>query len=193
MIALNVPAIEEVQQEFAAFLPELSSRLSCRFRRRDPEAKEDAVAEGVGTAWQMYRAARLSGKTVTVGSIAFFAGKSVDAGRKMAGSSGIDAMADGAPARRKMPENVSLDDSCAAFCVVFGDRRWKWPIVSYVAASMDWDQFASQCSRRDRQIIKLKRAGWQQREIAHRLKISPPAINQHLRRLWDRWQATSPA
>ena len=69
MIAPNVPVLEEVQAEFVAFLPELSSRLSYRFHRRGPEAKEDAVAEVIGAAWQMFLSARTSGKTVTADAV----------------------------------------------------------------------------------------------------------------------------
>lgn len=196
MIALNVPTLEEVQHEFAAFLPELSSRLSYRFRRRNPEAREDAVAEGIGAAWQMFRSARLSGKTVTTGNIAFFAGRSVDAGRKVAGTSITDVLSEGTLARRRMPEHVSLDaldDTCSAFCVVFGDRRWRWPVVDYVGPSMDWSQFEGRCSRRDRRIIRMRRAGWRQTQIASKLGISPPAVSQRLRNLLSRWHEMTAA
>jgi hypothetical protein len=191
MIAPNLPTIEEIQNEFAAFLPGLSGRLSCRFRRRDPEAKEDAVAEGIGVAWQMFLSARKNNKTVTVGNIAFYAGRLVDSGRKVAGSTSTDALSEGALARQRMPEHVSLSalgEACSAFCIVFGDRRWRWPILDYVAPAMDWSQFESRCSRRDRQIIQMRRTGWQQRQIASRLGISPPAVNQRLRILLSRWQ-----
>ena len=106
MIRLNAPAIEEVQQEFVELLPELSSRLSGRFRRRNPEAREDAVAEGIGAAWQMYRSARLGGKTVTVSNLAFYAGRSVDAGRNLAGTSITDVLSEGTIARRRMAGRV---------------------------------------------------------------------------------------
>ena len=196
MIAPNLPTLQAIQNEFAAFLPELSGRLSSRFRRGNPEAKEDAIAEGLGTAWLMFLSARMRSKTVTVGNLAFFAGRLVDSGRKVAGSSGTDALAEGALARRRMPEHLSLDalgEACFAFCIVFGDRRWRWPILDYVAPSLDWQEFEGRCSYRDRQIIRMRRAGWRQTEIASKLGISPPAVNQRLRSIRRRWQETSPA
>jgi hypothetical protein len=188
--------LEDVQHQFVAFLPELSSRLSYRFHRRDPEAKEDAIAEGISVAWQMFRSARPRGKSVTVGNLAFYAGRSIDAGRKVAGLSSTDALDEGTLARQRMPEHVSLDalgDACLAFCTVFGDRRWRWPVLDYVAPSMDWATFEGRCSRRDRKIIGMKKAGWLQTEIASKLGISPPAVNQRLRNLRSRWEEMTAA
>ena len=194
MIALNLPTIEDVQDEFVAFLPELSSRLSCRFRHLRPEAKEDAVAEGIGSSWQVFLSARMSGKTVTVSNLSFYSGKMVYAGRRMAGTSNVDALSEGALARKHMPEHVSLDaigDSCFKFCTVFGDRRWRWPVLDYVAPSMDWKAFEGRCSDRDQRIIRMRRAGWRQTEIASKLGISPPAVNQRLSAMESRWQQMS--
>jgi hypothetical protein len=197
MIAPNVPALEEVQSEFVALLPELTSRLSYRFHRRDPEAKEDAVAEAIGVAWQMFLSARTAGKTVTAGNLAFYAGRMVDAGRKMGGSrSSTDALGEGALARQRTPQHVSLEDvgeGCLAFCAQFGDRRGRWAVIDFVAPSMDWHQFEGRCSQRDQQIIKMKRAGWMQTEIASRLGISPPAVNQRLGVLRTRWNEMTAA
>jgi hypothetical protein len=196
MIAPNLSTLEDAQHQFVAFLPALSGRLSSRFRYRDAEAKADAIAEGIGIAWQMFLSARMSGKAVTVGNIAFYAGRLVDSGRKVAGSTSIDALSEGTLARKRIPAHVSLEvlggDSCS-FCMVFGDRKFRWPVLDYVATSMDWAAFEGRCSRRDRQIIRMKKAGWRQTEIASRLGISPPAINQHLRTLRSRWEEMSAA
>jgi hypothetical protein len=102
MIASNLSILRDAQQQFVAFLPALSGRLSSRFRYRDPEGKADAIAEGIGLAWQLYLPARMSGKTVTVGNLAFYAGRLVDSGRKVAGSSSTDALSEGTLARKKM-------------------------------------------------------------------------------------------
>jgi hypothetical protein len=196
MIAPNLSTLEDAQSQFVAFLPALSGRLSSRFRHRDPEARADAIAEGIGIAWQIYLSARTSGKTVTVGNIAFYAGRIVGSGRKVAGSSSTDALSEGTLAREKMPAHVSLEalgGDSRAFRLFFGDHRFRWPILDLVATSMDWAAFEGRCSRRDRQIIRMKKAGWRQTEIASKLGISPPAINQHLRTLRSRWEEMSAA
>jgi len=107
-----------------------------------------------------------------------------------------DALAEGALTRQRKPEHVSLEDvgeGCKAFCAVFGDRRWRRPVLDYVAPSMDWKQFEGRCSRRDKQIIRLKRAGWQQKDIASRLGVSPPAVNQRLGVLLTMWNEMTAA
>jgi hypothetical protein len=127
MIAPNLSTLQDSQSQFVAFLPALSGRLSTRFRHRDPEARADAIAEGIGIAWQIYLSARTSGKTVTVGNIAFYAGRLVGSGRKMAGSSSTDALSEGALAREKMPAHVSLEalgGDSRAFRRFFGDHRF---------------------------------------------------------------------
>jgi len=196
MIASNLSTLEDAQQQFVAFLPQLSGRLSSRFRHRDPEAKAEAIAEGIGIGWQLYLSARMSGKTVTASNLAFYSGRLVDSGRKVAGSTSIDALSEGTLARKRIPAHISLEalgGDSRTFCLVFGDRKFRWPVVDYVATSMDWAAFEGRCSRRDRQIIRMRKAGWRQTEIASKLGISPPAINQHLRNLRSRWAEMSAA
>jgi hypothetical protein len=196
MIAPNLSTLEDAQRQFVALLPALSGRLSSRFRHRDPESKADAIAEGIGIAWQIFLSARMSAKTVTSGNLAFYSGRLVDSGRKLAGSSSIDALSEGTLARKRIPAHVSLEalgGDSGSFCLVFGDRKFRWPVVDYVAASLDWAAFEGRCSRRDRRIIRMRKAGWRQTEIASKLGISPPAIHQHLRNLRSRWNEMSAA
>jgi Mn-dependent DtxR family transcriptional regulator len=39
----------------------------------------------------------------------------------------------------------------------------------------------------------MRKAGWRQTEIASKLKISPPAVNQRLHNLRSRWNEMSAA
>jgi hypothetical protein len=193
MIAPNV-SLEGIQDQFVALLPELSSRLSVRFRYRNPEARAEAVAEAIGIAWAVYFSARKRGKDVTAGNLAHYAGRSVEAGRKLAGTATCDALSDTAVSRQRIGTHVSLEDigeGSSTFCKVFGDRRWKWPVIDYVGPALDMQTFLANCSARDRVILKMKVAGHQQRQIAAKLGISPPAVNQRLRRLESRWMVVA--
>jgi DNA-binding Lrp family transcriptional regulator len=58
---------------------------------------------------------------------------------------------------------------------------------------MDWEAFEGRCSDRDQKIIRMRRAGWRQTEIASKLGISPPAVNQRLSALESRWHEMSMA
>ena len=194
MIAPNTPVIEDVRNEFTAFLPGLSGRLSRRFRHRKPEARAEAVAEGVAHAWVIFSSASQRGKSVTVGTLAFYSGRMVEAGRKVAGTSRVDALAD-TPLSR-VGRHVSLNSPglpYSAFYKTFGDRRWRWPVLDYVAPDIDMQAFLAGCSRRDQRVVEMKLAGYQQTEIAAQLNVSPAAVNQWLQGMKRRWDARSVA
>ena len=196
MIAPNVPTLAAVAHEFTVFLPELTSRLSCRFRFRGPGAREDAIAEAIGVSWQTYLAARLKSKHVTASSLAFYSGRAVSSGRRLAGSSSTDALAETALARTRMAAPVSLDSASQSgvnFYRTFGDRRWRWPVVDLVATKVDWGEFVAAMSERDRRIIELRSQGCRQKEIATDLGITPSAVCQRIRQLQRQWEARSVA
>ncbi|MCY2928502.1 MAG: hypothetical protein NTV86_03235 [Planctomycetota bacterium] len=191
MIAPNTTAIEEVRSEFTAFLPGLSGRLSRRFRHWRPEARAEAVAEGVAHAWVLYVSASRRQKNVSVGNLAFYAGGMVESGRKVAGNSTVDALSDSRLSRQRVGRHVSLDSpgvAAAGFFKTFGDKRWRWPVLDCVAPHLDLEAFLSACTARERRLVGMRLAGYRQTEIATRLHVSPPAINQWLAGLRRRWE-----
>lgn len=195
MIASCSPSVEQIQDEFVEFLPSLTGRLSRRFWRWDPQSRADAIAEAVGLAWTTYLSARLRNKQVTVGNLAHYSSKAVAAGRKVAGTTSLDAMSDTATSRTRLSPTVSLDTpglSHKCFIETFGDKRWRWPVLAYVAPIMDFKEFEAACRPRDRQIMALKLEGTSQVDIARAVGISPPAVNQRLRELRRRWDAMTP-
>ncbi|MCY2932323.1 MAG: helix-turn-helix transcriptional regulator [Planctomycetota bacterium] len=191
MIAPNTPVLEDVRNEFTRFLPELSGRLSRRFRHRRPEARAEAVAEGVAHAWVLYVSASQRQKSVTPGTLAHYSGRMVESGRKVAGNSTVDALADTPLSRGRVGRHVSLDSpgvAAAVFFKTFGDRRWRWPVLDCVAPHLDLEAFLTGCTARERRLIGMRLAGYQQTEIAAKLNVSPPAINQWLAGLRRRWE-----
>lgn len=199
MIAPATPAVtdEQIQREFERMLPELSSRIRCRLYRCGPDRQAEGLAEGIAMSWSLYRAARFKGKVVSASSIAWYALKAVFAGRKLAGSTSLDVLSETPLAKRRIGRALSLSDADldggARFYKIYGDRRWRWPVWQYVAARLDWDAFVHTCSPWDKQILAMRQEGFRQTEIAAALKISPPAVNQRLRRLRERWEASSAA
>lgn len=192
MIAPNVPPLESIRSEFAGFLPELTGRLNGRFRQRRFEARADAVAEGVGLAWLLFLSARRRNKSVGPGTLAFYAGRSVESGRKVSGNSDVDALADTPLSRQRVGRHVSMDGpgiSAAAFYMTFGDKRSRWPVVEYVAPRIDLEAFLAGCTARERQIVAMKLQGYRQTEIAAALRVTPPAVHQRLASLRRRWEA----
>ena len=92
MIAAVSPSLDKVQQEFTSLLPQVTGRLAHRFRFNGPEAREEKIAEAVSLAWQVYQSARSRGRTVSASNLAFYAGRSVTSGRKMAGTASRDVL-----------------------------------------------------------------------------------------------------
>jgi DNA-directed RNA polymerase specialized sigma24 family protein len=190
MIAFAKPAAADVHRQFEAMLPGIQGRLRRRFRRYGDERRDEYVAEAVAWSWQMFLAARRQGRQVTPGNLAWFAGKAVAAGRRLAGSTELDALSDGPLARRRIGAHLSLDSltTTTGFCQTFGDRRWRWPVVDVVAPVVDLEDFMATCDGRDRRIVDMKLDGCQQKEIAEDLGISPSAVClrlQAMRRRWD--------
>ena len=129
---------------------------------------------------------RLKGKTLNAAILAFFAGRLVEAGRKVVGMSSRDALADTAVSRRRQAPSVSLNASSlshASFYRTFGDKRWRWPVIDYVAPRLDMQAFQAQCCTRDRRIMNMKVKGVPQNRIAAERGVSSPAISQRLRTL----------
>ena len=190
MIAIATPTDKQIQDEFREMLPELTSRLDCRFRGRSPDLRAENVAEAVALSWQMYLSARKRGKDVTAGNVAWYAIRQVLSGRKLAGTTNLDALSDTPLARERIGPHVSLfeiGEEDRVFYRVFGDRRWRWPIVDLVGSKMDLASLLDECDERDRRIIEMKLAGHRQTAIATELGVTPPAVCQRLRALRQRW------
>ena len=169
---------------------------SRRFRHRNVEARAEAVAEGVAHAWVVFLSARQREKNITAGTLAFYSGRMVESGRKVAGTSTVDAMADTPLSRERVGRHVSLDApglSSSSFYKVFGDRRSRWAVVDWVAPRVDMEAFLTNCTARERRVVELKIEGYAQTEIASELGVSPAAVNQWLQGLKRRWEATEVA
>ena len=105
-------------------------------------------------------------------------------------------MADTPLSRGRVGRHVSLDSpgvAAAGFFKTFGDRRWRWPVIDYVASHVDFDAFLARCRLRERRIIEMKLEGYQQIETAAALGVTPAAVCQWLGDLRMRWEATEAA
>ena len=193
MIAPAQPTDAGVQRDFQALLPELTSRLSFRFYSNGPDLQAEYTAEAVALSWQMYRSARNRERKPSVANLAWFAVRQVVAGRRLAGSTSLDAFSDTPLARQRIGRHVGLadvkSDPQESFYRTFGDRRWRWPMIDVVGTKLDWTDFLAACSQRDRRIVEMKLQGHAQTEVAVALGISPPAVCQRLRALRQRWEA----
>ena len=126
MIATLAPTDDEIQREFKEILPELASRLRYRFCTHGPEVQAEFVAEAVALSWQTFVSASRRGRTLTASTLAWYAVKAVFSGRRLAGSTSLDALSDRPLARQRIGAHVSLSEvgeDAQRFYHVFGDRR----------------------------------------------------------------------
>jgi len=194
MIAPAAPSDQQIGREFQDMLPELTTRLHCRFLGNHLEARAEYVAEAVALAWKYYRSARQQDKVVRCSPLAFYAARSVLAGRRLAGSASLDAFSQHTASQGSRPRPISLSDigeDCVRFCRIFGDRRARWPVVDWVAASVDWGHLVNKCSQIDRKIIRMRGQGYLQTEIADALHRTPAAVCLRLGAPRRKWGALS--
>ena len=199
MIAVATPTDQEISRDFQELLGELTTRLQCRLRHFGTDWRAELVAEGIAIGWASYRSARLRGKQVRVRTLAWYAAKSAAAGRKLAGSSDLDALSGSPRAVAQVGRAVSLSDlgreaiTAGEFTLLFADRRCKWTAPDVVIPKMLLDQLLDESDEPDRRIVQEMLQGQSQKEVARKLAVSPARVCQRLRGLWQRWQALAEA
>ncbi len=196
MIAIAEPTDAQIRREFETLLPELSSRFRCRFLSNGPDLQNERTAEAIALSWQTYQSARRRGREPSVSNLAWYCGHSVLSGRRLTGSTSLDAMAETRVARERIGAHVSLSEigeNAQNFYRVFGDRRCRWPVVDVVGTRLDWQAFLSRCDRRDQRIIEMKLDGHPQTEIAAEFGVSPAFVSQRLRAVRQRWDSRAVA
>jgi DNA-directed RNA polymerase specialized sigma24 family protein len=109
----------------------------------------------------------------------------------------LDALSDSPRAQTRVGVHVSLPEAgggaATRFDRVFGDHRWRWPVLDVVAPAMDLETFLAACDDRDRKIVAMKFEGHQQIAIAAELGVSPAAVCLRLRAMRRRWDAQAVA
>ena len=110
MIAPARPVSQNARAVFEQhYLPEITARSFAHFSRLDPAAREEAVQDCVASAYANFLSVTTRGKRmlagggapsrgrskrgrVTPGTLALFANRSYDVGRRFAGSSNVDVL-----------------------------------------------------------------------------------------------------
>ena len=190
MVALTEPTDAEIRHEFETMLPELSSRFRYRFLSNGSDLQDERTAEAIALSWHTYQSARRRGREPSAGNLAWYSARCVLSGRRLTGSTSLDAMSETREARERIGAHVSLSEvgeNTQNFYRVFGDRRCRWPIVDIVGTRLDWQAFLSHFDRRDQRIVELKLNGHSQTEIATELGVSPAFVSQRLRAVRQRW------
>ena len=177
---------------FLKLLPTIQAYANARFSHLDAEAREEAVAEAVAQAMVAVIHLVRRGKDPAdfPGHVCHFAVLRVKSGRLVAGQSAHDVLS---PMARQLGnfQVSSLDDErCdddgwkAAACT---DTR-SWPVPDVVAFRVDFEQWLSSLSRRDRSITKRLAVGDRTGEVAGAFNVTPSGISHLRSRLRQSWE-----
>ncbi len=159
---------------FETIMPEIKSR-SCRhYSHLNPAARDEAVQESMCQAWNLYRSAVQRGNhRFTPCSLAWFANRAVDEGRRFAGYTTTDAL-DRAIGFDDL-DSEGLDRIARALVqrqtLVFDQARIR----------IDWPEFLRlELAERERDVVTKLAEGWKRIEIAGYLGVSPARVTQLL-------------
>ena len=190
---VTAPDLGTRQSQFVNhWLPVLERRFSYRFRSMPPEARQEATADCIATAWRRFQDAGDHAwdgqsdrtRTATPSKVAdFIASSYVGEGREFLGTMTTDAMA---PACRKAgrshvrtihrrrcgADGDASDTGVLPEALVSSSAG---PLTRFRARS-DWSTIAARCTPQVRKVLTLLARGFKPVEIARKILVSPARI-----------------
>ena len=188
MIAFNNERNEtNWQSRFVAMLPEIQQKLRLAFCRLDPEAREDAIAEGVVHTLLAYLRLHEQGRAevATPSSLAWYSSRQVKRGRPAAGR-----MNSKEPLSRyaQISNDIEVERLPNNWIdAMVEDKRA--PVVDQVAAKMDVGAWFATLPKRMKEIAKDLAFGCSTSEVAEKYGVTPGRISQMRRALEESWAA----
>ena len=180
------------QLSFLCMLPQIEEQLHFAFRFMDPDAKEEAVQEGVTNCVVRYQRLVQQGRSEVASptSLAGFAIRQIRSGRTVATKLSVrDPLSRYAQLRKHMHVerlDQPSDEPEEWVEVAVADKRA--PIPEQVALRMDVRVWLRGLTRRTRLIARDLIFGWKTGELSRRYGISPARISQLRRQLYESWQ-----
>jgi DNA-directed RNA polymerase specialized sigma24 family protein len=173
-----------VQEKFETILADLTSILNWHFRDLAPEAREEAVAEGVAQAWKNYigLAARGAEATITAHMLAWYAVKSVRAGRRLGTGAAENDVLHASVGKRAERNLVALGDVAEELTA-----NKKLNPAEIAGFRIDLATWMCGLTLRQRDVCGLLVAGFATGEIARLLGVSPAAVSIMRRTLETKW------
>jgi hypothetical protein len=190
MIALNTESqtnASDWQTEFINMLPEITRWLRLSFRRLGPEAREDAIEEGVIHSLLSYSRLHSKGRTeqANASSLAWYAVRAVKRGRPAVG-------------RMNSKEPLSRYAQVGSK-IRFERRNGEWidtlvqdkraSVPDLVAAKLDVAAWFTSLTQRTKQIAKDLALGSSTSEVAKKYGVTAGRISQLRRTLEASWLA----
>ncbi len=188
MIALSNERNETAWQgSFVAMLPEIQQKLRLAFGRLDPEAREDAIEEGVVHSLLAYVRLVKQGRAVvaTPSSLAWYSSRLVKRGRPTGGR-----MNGKEPLSRygQISHDIEVERSLGPWIdAMVEDKRA--PVADQVAAKMDVGAWFATLTKRMKEIAKDLAFGCSTTEVAEKHGVTAGRISQLRRTLEESWAA----
>ncbi len=170
---------------FESILPEIEARSRRHYSQYPAERREEAIQESVCHAYGLYRSAVARGNyRFTPCTLAWYANKSVDSGRKFAGGT---------------IRTDALDKSHVSFEDLDADGRSRitealvqrqTPVFDQARIAVDWPAFLRlELTERERDIVTKLAEGWRRIEVAQYLGVSPARVTQIMTGVADTYVA----
>jgi hypothetical protein len=186
MIAVNNELHETTwQSNFVAMLPEIQQKLRLAFCRLDPEACEDAIAEGVVHSVLAYVRLHERGREVvaTPSSLAWYSSRQVKRGRPAAGRmNGKDPLSRYA----QLGNGIQIEPLPSNWIETLVEDK-RAPVVDQVAAKLDVGAWFATLTKRMRVIAKDLAFGCSTSEVAMLHGVTAGRISQLRRKLEKSW------
>jgi hypothetical protein len=174
------------QSHFVTMLPEIKQKLRLAFCRLEPEAREDAIEEGIVHSLLAYARLHDQGRAevATASSLAWYSSRHVKRGRpaggRMNGKEPLSRYAQIGNGIQIEPHGNWIDQ-------LVDDKRA--PVADQVAAKIDVCDWFATLTRRMRQIAKDLAFGCSTSEVAKKYGVTASRISQMRRMLEESWAA----
>ena len=188
MIVFNIECNKTAWQvDFVAMLPEIEQKLGLAFCRLDPEARDDAIEEGIVHSLLAYVRLVEQGRAevATPSSLAWYSTRHVKRGRPAAGRmNGKDPLSRYAQIGNGIHIERHPDDWIDTLAE---DKRA--PVPDQVAAKMDVSAWFASLTKRMKEVAKDLAFGCSTSDVAKKHGVSAGRISQMRRMLEASWAA----
>jgi hypothetical protein len=173
------------RSNFVTMLPEIEQKLRLAFCRLDPEAREDAIEEGVVHSLLAHVRLHEQGRAevATPSSLAWYSSRQVKRGRPAAGRmSGTDPLSRYA----QIGNGIQTERQPSSWIdALVEDKRA--PVPDLVAAKMDVGAWFATLTKRMKEIAKDLAFGCSTSEVAKKHGVTSGRISQLRRTLEASW------